>query len=73
MRHVLTLVALLCTSCATMPLDLKNGGVPLAKTGWQLSGGADFERRLWYVLFWKPWGKQEIEAAADADRIILPE
>ena len=34
---------------------------------------ADFERRLWYVLFWRPWGKQEIDAVADADRIVLPE
>ena len=73
MRLVLTALALFCAGCASVPLDLQNGGVPLAKTGWQLSGGADFERRLWYVLFWKPWGKQEIEAATDADRIVLPE
>jgi hypothetical protein len=73
MRHVLAIVALLATSCSTVPLDLQNGGVPLARSGWQLSGGADFERRLWYVLFWRPWGKQEIDAVADADRIVLPE
>ena len=73
MRHVLALVALLCTSCSTVPLDLKNGGVPLAKSGWQLSGGADFDKQIWYILFWKPWGKQEKEAALEADRILLPE
>ena len=73
MRHVLALVALLCTSCSTVPLDLKNGGVPLAKSGWQLSGGADFDKQIWYVLFWKPWGKQEQDAALEADKILLPE
>ena len=73
MRLLALALALAATGCASVPLDLKNGGVPLAKTGWQLSGGADFERRLWYVLFWKPWGKAEIDAAADADRIVLPE
>ena len=56
-----------------MPLDLKNGGVPLAKSGWQLSGGADFDKQIWYVLFCKPWGKQEKDAALEADRILLPE
>jgi len=43
MRHVLTLVALLATGCATVPLNLDNGGGPLAQSGWQVSGGADFE------------------------------
>ena len=56
-----------------MPLNLDNGGVPLAKTGWQLSGGADFDKQIWYVLFWRPWGKHEKDAAIDADRIVLPE
>ncbi len=73
MRHIAVVLALFCASCAAMPLDLKNGGVPLAKSGWQLSGGADFDRKMWYVLFWKPWGKQEIDAAIDADKIVLPE
>jgi hypothetical protein len=73
MRHVFAGMALFCASCATIPLDLQNGGVPLAKTGWQLSGGADFERRLWYVLFWKPWGAAETQAAIDAEKIVLPE
>jgi hypothetical protein len=73
MRHIALVAALLCAGCATVPLDLNNGGVPLAKTGWQLSGGADFDRKMWYVLFWKPWGKQERDAAEMADKIILPE
>ena len=47
--------------------------VPLAKSGWQLSGGADFDKQIWYVLFWRPWGSAEKEAAIDADRIVLPE
>ena len=73
MRLVALALALAATGCASVPLDLKNGGVPLARSGWQLSGGADFDRKMWYVLFWRPWGKQEIDAAADADRIVLPE
>ncbi len=73
MRAACTIAALLATGCATMPLDLDNGGVPLAKTGWQLSGGADFDKEIWYVLFWRPWGKQERDAVIDADRIVLPE
>ena len=73
MRHIAALMALFCAGCATMPLDLKNGGVPLAKSGWQLSGGADFDKQIWYVLFWRPWGSAEKEAAIDADRIVLPQ
>ena len=73
MRLYALALALLATGCATMPLNLDNGGVPLAKTGWQLSGGADFDKQIWYVLFWRPWGKQERDAAIDADRIVLPE
>lgn len=72
MRHVLTLVALLCTSCATMP-PLDGEGLPLAKSGWRMTGGADFEKKLWFVTFWKPWGKQEKDAAIEADKILLPE
>jgi len=73
MRWACTIAALLATGCASVPLDLDNGGVPLAKTGWQLSGGADFDRKMWYVLFWKPWGKAEADAAIDAEKIVLPE
>ena len=72
MRHVLTLVALLCTSCATMP-PLQGEGLPLAKSSWRMTGGADFQKQLWFVTFWKPWGKQEQDAAIEADKILLPE
>ena len=73
MRLLALALALAATGCASVPLDLQNGGVPLAKSGWQLSGGADFDKQIWYVLFWKPWGKQEKDAALEADRIVLPE
>jgi hypothetical protein len=72
MRHVLTLVALLATGCATMP-DIKGGGLALGKSGWQFTGGMDFERKAWVLTFWRPWGKQERDAVIDADRIVLPE
>jgi hypothetical protein len=72
MRHVLALVALLATGCATMP-DLEGTGLPLGKSGWQLQGGADFQKQVWFVTFWRPWGKQERDAVIDADRIVLPE
>ncbi len=72
MRHVLALVALLATGCATMP-PLQGEGLPLAKSGWRMTGGADFQKQLWFVTFWKPWGKQEQDAVFEADRIVLPE
>ncbi len=72
MRHVLTLVALWCTGCATMP-PLQGGGLPLAKSGWRMTGGMDLQKRLWFVTFWKPWGEAESKAAEDADKILLPE
>jgi hypothetical protein len=72
MRHVLTLVALLATGCATMP-DIKGGGLALGKSGWQFTGGMDFERKAWVLTFWRPWGKQERDAVIDAEKIVLPE
>ena len=72
MRHVLTLVALWATGCATMP-PLQGEGLPLAKSGWRMTGGADFEKKLWFVTFWKPWGEAESKAALEADKILLPE
>ena len=72
MRLIVALVALYCAGCASMPQ--KSGtGLPLGKSGWQLHGGADFDRKVWFVTFWKPWGKQEIDAAIDAEKIVLPE
>ena len=72
MRHFLALVALLATSCATMP-PLQGEGLPLAKSGWRMTGGMDLEKKLWFVTFWRPWGKQEQDAAIEADKIMLPE
>ena len=72
MRHVLALVALLATGCATMP-PLQGEGLQLAKSGWRMTGGADFQKQLWFVTFWRPWGKQEKDAALEADKMLLPE
>jgi len=72
MRLIAALVALYCAGCASMP-QMSGSGLPLGKSGWQLHGGADFERKVWFVTFWKPWGKQEKDAAAMADKIVLPE
>lgn len=71
MRHVAALVALFCAGCATMP-DMKDGGLPLAKSGWRMTGGADLQKQAWFLLFWRPWGKAESDAAAAADKIVLP-
>jgi hypothetical protein len=72
MRALALLLALFATGCASMP-DIKGGGLPLGKSGWQLHGGADFQKRVWFVTFWRPWGAAEIKAAEDADKIVLPE
>jgi hypothetical protein len=71
-RLACTLAALLATGCATMP-DIKRGGLPLGKSGWQFSGGMDFERKVWVLTFWRPWGAAETQAAIDAEKIVLPE
>ena len=62
MRSALT--ALLCafaglfSGCASMP-DMSGGGLPMGKTGWQMTGGADFDKQVWFVMFWRPWGAAE--------------
>ena len=71
MRHIAALMALFCASCATMPA-MSGEGLPLAKTGWRLAGGADFDKKVWFVTFWRPWGKAENDAASAADKIVLP-
>ena len=71
MRHIAAVVALFCASCATMP-DVKDGGLPLAKSGWRMTGGADFDKKVWFVMFWRPWGKAESDAVAAADKIVIP-
>jgi hypothetical protein len=72
MRLIAAVVALYCAGCASMP-QLSGTGLALGKSGWQLHGGADFDKKVWFVTFWRPWGKQEIDAAIDADKIVLPE
>jgi hypothetical protein len=72
MRGLALLLALFATGCASMPA-LKGDGLGLGKSNWRMTGGADFERKVWFVTFWRPWGAAEIEAAEDADKIILPE
>jgi hypothetical protein len=52
--------------------DMEGGGLPLAKSGWRLAGGADFQKQVWFVTFWRPWGKAESDAAIAADKIVLP-
>ena len=72
MRLILAAAALFCvTGCASMP-DLKDGGLPLAGSGWRMTGGADLEKQAWFLLFWRPWGAAEKQAAIDADKIVLP-
>jgi hypothetical protein len=51
---------------------LQGEGLPLAKSGWRMTGGADFEKKLWFVTFWRPWGAAETQAAIAADKIVLP-
>lgn len=68
MRWACMIAALLVSGCASMP-DLKDGGLPLAGSGWRMSGGADFEKQAWFVLFWRPWGAAEKDAASTA---VLP-
>lgn len=44
---------------------LSGDGLPLGRTGWQLTGGVDFERKAYWVLFSKPFGAKE-RAIADS-------
>ena len=71
MRLLALALALAASGCASMP-DMKDGGLPLAKSGWRLAGGADFDKKVWFVTFWRPWGKAESDAAIAADKIVLP-
>jgi hypothetical protein len=71
MRHIAALMALFCASCASMP-DMQGEGLPLAKSGWRMTGGADFGKKVWFVTFWRPWGAAEKDAASTADKIVLP-
>ena len=50
--------AVYISGCASMP-DMADGGLPLGKSGWQMSGGLDFDKQCYFVMFWKPWGANE--------------
>jgi hypothetical protein len=71
MRLPLILAALFLAGCASMP-DLQDGGLAIARSGWRMTGGADFERKAWFLLLWRPWGQAESDAAAAADKIVIP-
>ena len=71
MRLFALCLALLATGCASMPA-MSGEGLPLAKSGWRMAGGADFDKKVWFVTFWRPWGQAESDAAAAADKIVLP-
>lgn len=60
----MAVAALALAGCASMP-DLSGGGLPLGKSGWSMSGGADFQKRVWFVCFVRPFGARE-NAAADS-------
>ena len=72
MRHIAAAMMLCCAGCASLP-QMSGTGLPLGKSGWQFMGGADFDKKVWFVTFWKPWGAAETQAAIDADKIVLPE
>jgi hypothetical protein len=71
MRLFALALAFAASGCASMP-DFKGDGLPLGKSGWQMTGGADFQKQVWFVTFWRPWGKAETDAAVAADKIVLP-
>jgi len=72
MRLVITALALFCAGCASVPNMTSDAGLPIAKSGWRMSGGADFDKKLWFVMFWRPWGNAEREVVAAADKVVLP-
>jgi hypothetical protein len=47
-----------------MHVDPSSSGLPLGKSGWQLSGGIDLQKKCWFVCFVKPFGKAEQLAAS---------
>jgi hypothetical protein len=72
MRLFFVLAAALLAGCASMP-SMKGDGLPLGKSGWQMTGGADFDKQVWFVMFWRPWGAAEKGAAGTVEQIVLPE
>jgi hypothetical protein len=60
----LCVFALFATACASLHVDPSSSGLPLGKSGWQLSGGIDLQKKCWFVCFVKPFGKAEQLAAS---------
>jgi len=57
--------ALLASACASLKVDTSSsGGLWLGKSGWQLSGGMDLDKKCWFVCFVKPFQKAEQLAAS---------
>ena len=63
MRLWLAMVGLFLTGCASLPDFEDSAGLPLGRTGWQLSGGMDYSKKVWFVAFVKPFGQREREMA----------
>jgi len=67
MRSALTallfVAACLLSGCAALPDLASNGGLPIAKTGWQLSGGIDLQKQIYFLLLSKPFGSKERKLA----------
>lgn len=61
------LAAFMLSGCASMP-EMDGDGIPISRTGWQMTGGADFQKQVWFVMFWRPWGAAEKEA----DKLLIP-
>jgi hypothetical protein len=54
---------LLGSACASLKVDPSSSGLALGKSGWQLAGGMDLQKKCWFVCFVKPFGKSESLAA----------
>jgi hypothetical protein len=67
MRLALTALAFACAAlisgCASSPIT-SGGGLPLGKSGWEFQGGVDWEKRVYFVYFSRPFGAKE-RAIAD--------
>lgn len=46
------------SGCATSPIT-PGGGLPLGKSGWEFNGGVDFDKKVYFVYFSRPFGSRE--------------
>ena len=63
MRLVLFAAVLFVSGCAALPDLATNGGLPIAKTGWNLTGGIDLNKQIYFLLLSKPFGSKERKLA----------